>query len=161
MASATSPFGRLTHQILDLDYGDEQERLRYYETYAIAIHLQLLVLPVVGAIVIGVAGRAVTGPVLIMLGMALATILPGLIHLGRHNVRTESIAMSERNRGYTVAYAVSCLMLIAAVLARGTGSAFGDAAGIGAAVGLGVWFVAVAVASRRQSCRDDVADFGS
>ena len=158
MTSTASPFGRLTHQILDLDYGDEQERLRYYETYAIAIHLQLIALPAVGAVVIGVAGRSATGPVLIMLGVALAAILPGLIHLRRHNVRTESIAMSEQNRGYTVAYALSCLTLIAAVVARGTGSEIGDAAGIGAAVGLGLGFTALALASRRQSGRDDVAD---
>ncbi len=161
MASTTGPLGRLTHKILDLDYGDEQERLRYYETYAIAVHLQLIALPAVGAVVIGVAGRSATGPVLVMLGMAFAAILPGLIHLGRHNVRTESIAMSERNRGYMAAYALSCLTLIVAVVGRGSGSDLGGGYGIGSAVGLGLGFTAVALASRRRSDGDDVADLES
>lgn len=155
MTTTTGPIGRLTHQILDLDYGDEQERLRYYETYAIAIHLQLIALPAVGAVVIGAAGRSATGPVLVMLGVAFATVLPGLIHLGRHNVRTESIAMSVRNRGYMIAYALSCLTLIVAVVGRGTGFDLDSGFGIGAAVGLGLGFAAVALASRRQSDADD------
>jgi len=157
----TGPLGRLTHQILDLDYGDEQERLRYYETYAIAAHLQLLALPLVGAVVIGVAGRSAIGPVLVMLGMAFATFFPGLIHLGRNNVRTESIALSGRNRGYMVAYALSCLALIVAVVARSGGSGFGGGLGIGSAVGLGLAFAAGVLASRRQSNVDDAVDPGS
>lgn len=162
MATTTGPLGRLTHRILDLDYGDEQERLRYYETYAIAVHLQLIALPAVGAVVIGVIGRSAIGPVLVMLGMAFAAILPGLIHLGRHNVRTESIAMSERNRGYMAAYALSCSVLIVAVVARGGGgSGFGGGFRIGSAVGLGLGFVALALATRRQRNVDDAVDPGS
>ena len=162
MASTAGPFGRLTHQILDLDYGDEQERLRYYETYAIAVHLQLIAIPAVGAVVIGVAGRSAIGPVLVMLGVTFAAILPGLIHLGRHNVRTESIAMSERNRGYMAAYALSCSTLIVAVVVRGSrGSGFGGGFRIGAAVGLGLGFAALALATRRQRNVDDAVDPGS
>ena len=158
MASTTGPLGRLTHQILDLDYGDEQERLRYYETYAIAIHLQLIALPAVGAVGIGVSGRSATGPVLVMLGIAFAAVFPGLIHLGRHNVRTESIAMSERNRGYMAAYALSCMTLVVAVVASGSGSGLGGGFGIGSAVGLGLGFAAVALAARRQRNVDDPVD---
>jgi hypothetical protein len=161
MTWTTGPLGRLTHQILDLDYGDEQERLRYYETYAVAVHLQLIGLPATGAVVIGVAGRSATGPVLVMLGMAFAAILPGLIHLGRHNVRTESIATSKRNRGYMAAYVLSCLTLSIAVAARGSGSGLGGAISIGSAVGLGVGFVAAVLASRRRSGVDDAVDPGS
>lgn len=161
MASTTGPLGRLTHRILDLDYGDEQERLRYYETYAIAIHLQLIALPVVGAVVIGVAGRSAIGPVLVMLGMAFAAVLPGLIHLGRHNVRTESIAMSERNRGYMTAYAFSCLTLIVSVVVWSGGSGLSGGFGIGSAVGLGLGFAAMALAIRRQRNVGDFVDPGS
>ena len=158
MASTTGPLGRLNHQILDLDYGDEQERLRYYETYAIAVHLQLIALPAVGAVVIAVSGRSALGPVLIMLGIAFAAVLPGLIHLGRHNVRTESIAMSERNRGYMAAYTLSCLALTVAVVARGGGSGLGGGFRIGSAVGVGLAFAAVALASRRQGNVDPTVD---
>ncbi len=158
MTSTTGPLGRLTHRILDLDYGDEQERLRYYETYAIAVHLQLIALPAVGAVVIGVAGRSATGPVLVMLGIAFAAVLPGLIHLRRHSVRTESIAMSERNRGYMAAYALSCVTLIVVVVARGSGSGLGGGFGIGSAVGLGLGFAAMVLATRRQRNVDDTVD---
>lgn len=163
MAITTGLLGRLTHQILDLDYGDEQERLRYYETYAIAVHLQLIAIPAVGAVVIGVAGRSAIGPVLVMLGVAFAAILPGLIHLGRHNVRAESIAMSARNRGYMAAYALSCSTLIVAVVVRGSGSGSGFGGGfrIGSTVGLGLGFVALALATRRQRNVDDAVDAGS
>lgn len=163
MVTTTGPLGRLTHRILDLDYGDEQERLRYYETYAIAVHLQLIALPAVGAVVIGVTGRSAIGPVLAMLGVAFAAILPGLIHLGRHNVRTESIAMSERNRGYMAAYAFSCSTLIVAVVARGSasGSGFGGGFRIGSGVGLGLGLAALALAIRRQRTIDDADDPGS
>ncbi|MCP3909718.1 MAG: hypothetical protein GY713_02075 [Actinomycetia bacterium] len=153
MTNMTRPLGRLTDQILDLDYGDEQERLRYYETYAIAIHLQLIALPAVGAVVIGVAGRSAAGPVLVMLGIAFASVLPGLIHLGRHSVRTELIAMSKRNRGYMVAYALSCLTLFVAVVLRLDGSLRK-----GFALGLGFGFAAMALAIRRGYNTDDTVD---
>jgi hypothetical protein len=52
MAARTTQPGRFTRLILNLDYGDEQERLRYYETYAVAVHLQLIALPAAGAAVI-------------------------------------------------------------------------------------------------------------
>ena len=59
MVTAPETLARITRLVLDLDYGDEQERLRYYETYALAVHLQLIGLPAVGAAVIAVAGRSV------------------------------------------------------------------------------------------------------
>ncbi len=158
MTNIPRPLGRLTDQILDLDYGDEQEHLRYYETYAIAIHLQLIALPAVGAVVIGVAGRSATGPVLVMLGIAVASVLPGLIHLRRHSVRTESIAMSKRNRGYMVAYALSCLTLFVAVVLRGGGSGLDGSLGKGFALGLGFGLAAMALATRRGYNTDDTVD---
>ncbi|MCP4963485.1 MAG: hypothetical protein GY925_29980 [Actinomycetia bacterium] len=159
MANTMGPLGRITQSILDLDYGDEQERLRYYETYAIVVHLQLIALPVIAAVVIGVAGRSATGPVLVMLGTAFAPVLFGLVHLTRHNVRTESIAMSGRNRGYMIAYALSCSMLVLAFAARSSGSELRSGFGIGAALGLGVGLaVAVAMAVRRQRDVNDDAD---
>ncbi len=150
MATTTGPLERLTHQILDLDYGDEQERLRYYETYAIAIHLQLIALPAVGAAVIAVAEPSATGPVLVMLGVAFAAFLPGLIRLDRHHVRTEAIATSKRNRGYMAAYALSWLTLIAAVVGRGLGPDLGGGFGTGSAVGLGFGLAAAALTFRRR-----------
>jgi len=151
MAITTGPFGRLTHQILDLDYGDEQERLRYYETYAIAIHLQLVALPLVGAVVIAVAGPPATGPVLIMLGAAFAALVPGLTHMEMHSVRLESVAASKRNRNFMNVYAVSCTLLVIALVARGSDFGLGRSFGVGIGLGLALGIVAFALQSRRQS----------
>ncbi|MEI6403977.1 MAG: hypothetical protein WCP59_17520 [Actinomycetota bacterium] len=137
---------RITDLVLGLDYGDEQERLRYYETYAVAVHLQLIGLPVAGAAIIAVAGRSATGPVLIMLAAAFVAILIGLAHLKRHHVRAESIAMSKRNRGYLIVCACSWLALVSAIAVRGSSkSGFQSGMAKGAVVGLVIALVAMAV----------------
>lgn len=159
MASTTGPFGRLTQLILDLDYGDEQERLRYYETYAVIFHLQLIALPVIGAVVIGVAGRSATAPVLAMLAAAVAGTQLGILHLRRHKVPAELIAMRKRNIGYLTVYLLSFLTLIVAVIVRGSGPGFERSLGFGALLGVALGIGAVALQARRQ--RDlDPADPG-
>jgi len=155
MTTTTGPFERLTRQILALDYGDEQERLRYYETYAVAVHVQLIALPAVAAVVIAASDRSALGPVLIVLGTAFAAVLAGLGHLGRHHVRTEAIALRRGNRGFMAAYVLSCVALTAAVVTRTGGTGFGGGLGIGAGVGIGLALAAAALAFRRQ--RDDDA----
>lgn len=148
MTVTARTFRQLTHVILDLDYGDEQERLRYFETYAIVVHLQLIALPVIAAAVIGICGQNAMGPALIMLGAALTAMLIGATHLDRHNVRTESIAISERNRGYLVVYALSLLTVVLACIARGSGTTRGI--GIGAAVGIIIGLAAIVFAVRHR-----------
>lgn len=155
MAVASDSDGRITRLVLDLDYGDEQERLRYYETYAVAVHLQLIGLPAVGAAVIAVAGRSATGPVLVMLATAFVAILFGLSHLRRHGVRAEVIAMSERNRGYLIAYAISYLALVGVIAVRGSRSGFEGGLAIGAASGLVIGLAALGAQARRQRSAED------
>lgn len=150
MAARTTQPGRFTRRILNLDYGDEQERLRYYETYAVALHLQLIALPAVGAAVIAVAGDSAIGPVLIMLATAFLPLLFGLSHLSRHHVRAETIAMSKRNRGYLTAYAISYLCLVAAIAVRGTLSGLEPGLAVGAAFSLVIGIAAVAVGAQRR-----------
>jgi hypothetical protein len=155
MAATSETLGRITGLVLGLDYGDEQERLRYYETYAVAVHLQLIGLPAVGAVVIAVAGRSATVPVLIMLATAFVAILVGLSHLRRHSVRAEAIAMSKRNRGYMIAYAISCLALVSAIASRGSRSGFDGGLAIGAASGLAIGFAALGALAWRQRSAED------
>ena len=148
---------RFTQRILDLDYGDEQERLRYYESYAAMVHLQLIALPAAGALVIAVAGRSATAPVLAMLATAFGAVLFGLFHLRRHQVRTEAIAVSEQNRGYMLAYALSCLTLISAIALRGSGSGFEGGLTMGAVSGLVIGVAALAASARRQRNAEDTS----
>ncbi len=153
MPTDTTQPGRLTRLILDLDYGDEQERLRYYELYAVAVHLQLIALPAVGAAVITVGGDSAIGPVLIMLATAFLPILFGLSHLSRHHVRAEAIAMSRRNRGYMIAYGVSYLSLVAAIALRYSVSGLEPGLTILAASGLVIGIAAAAAATEAQRRR--------
>lgn len=136
MTTEPTQVGRFTRRILDLDYGDEQERLRYYETYAVALHLQLLALPAAGAAVIAVVGDSAIAPVLIMLAAAFLPVMFGLSHLSRHHVRTDAIAMSERNRGFMIAYAISYLCLVAAIAAHSNLSGLGPGLAIGVVIGV-------------------------
>lgn len=150
MATPAPSVGRLAHLILDLDYGDEQERLRYYEAYAVVVHLQLVALPAVGAAVILATGGTALGPVLVMLGAVLATIFLGKAHLRRHNVRLELLAMSRQNRGYLTAYLLSCLTLVVAFVVRGPESGLDRGFGLGAVLGLALGIAAVALRARQQ-----------
>lgn len=156
MAHRPDALGRITYLVLDLDYGDEQERLRYYETYAVAVHLQLIGLPVVGGAIVALAGRSATGPVLIMLITAFAAILFGLSHLQRHHVRAEAIAMSPRNRRYLIAYALSWLPLVSAIAIRGSRrSGFEGGMAIGAVSSPVIVLAALGVNAWRQRRADD------
>jgi hypothetical protein len=155
MATAPPRTKRLADLILHLDYGDEQERLRYYEAYAVMVHLQLIALPALGAAVVVAGGRAAIGPVLLMLAAVLGTVLAGTLHLRRHAVRLELIAMSPRNRAYAAAYCVSCLALVAAIAVRTGGSGFDGGLVIGGAIGAVVGLAAVAVRSSQQRTTGD------
>ncbi len=107
---------------------------------------------------IAVAGRSATGPVLAILATAFAAILLGLFHLNRHRVRTEAIAVSERNRGYMITYALSCLALIGAIAMRGTRSGFEGGLTLGAVSGLVVGVAVLGASARRQRDADDAPD---
>ncbi len=157
-STATGPIERFTHLILDLDYGDEQERLRYYETYAIAVHLQLITLPLIGAAVIAGTGPSATGPVIAMLGTAFAGITFGLSHLRRHNVPVEAIAMAKRNRGYQATYVLAFMTLVAAVVVRGSGPGFERYLGTGAALGFTLGIAGLARQVHRQRGVDHAAE---
>ena len=110
---------RLADAILALEYGDEQERLRYYEAYAVIIHLQLIVLPIVGAIVLFAAGSSAVAPVLAVLGAYVGSIFLGKIHLERYQVPMELIALSGRNRLYMALYAGVWALLVVALATAG------------------------------------------
>lgn len=155
MVTAPETLARITRMVLDLDYGDEQERLRYYEMYALAVHLQLIGLPAVGAAVIAVAGRSATGPVLVMLATAFVAILFGLSYLRQHGVRVKAIALSERNRGYMIAYAIAYLALVSAIAFRGSRSGFEGGVAIGAASGMVLGLAALGAQARRQRSAED------
>ena len=147
----TSQTARLTKAILELDYGDEQERLRYYEAYALMVHLHLIVLPVVAAAAIAVIGADAVAASLAILAAYLVCTLVGKLHLERHQVRLELIALSGRNRTYLVLYGIAWVLLLVTVAAAGVGdSSFGSGFAIGATAGIVAGVVALAVRANRQ-----------
>jgi len=153
MEKIKRPSLRIAEAILDLDYGDEQERLRYYEAYAVIIHLQLILLPLAAAIAIFAFGSSATAPVLILLSAGFAPIFVGKAYLKRRNVRLELIATSARNRLFTGAYFVVCSALIVALAGRG-GSESNTALAAGAVAGAGLAVAVVAFRSRQQRDAD-------
>jgi hypothetical protein len=146
---------RITEAILDLDYGDEQERLRYYEAYAVMVHLQLILFPLAGAIALFAFGSAATAPVLILLSAGFAPIFVGKAYLKRRNVRLELIATSARNRLFAGAYFVACSALIVALVAKG-GFESNVALAAGAVAGAGLAVAVVSVRYRQQRDADAV-----
>lgn len=151
MSRFPDPTTRLTDAILDLDYGDEQERTRYYEAYAVIVHLQLIGLPIVGAVVVFALGASAIAPALAMLVAAFGCVLFGMVHLQRHHVPLEPIAFSARNRLYLGLYALAWMLLVLALVTAGSdGSSFGRGAAIGAVIGAPIGLVALVVGVRRQ-----------
>jgi hypothetical protein len=81
MDSNPSPLTRLFNSILDVKgsiYGDEQERLRWYEGIAVAASIQWLLVPWVIAAAIWMGGRPVVS---YMLAVTAALYIPQLITL--------------------------------------------------------------------------------
>ena len=126
MSKLTTTSLGLTDAILDLDYGDEQERFRYYEAYAVIVHLQLILIPIAGAVAVFAFGSSAIAPVLAMLFAVFSCVLLGKLHLERHQVPMELIALSARNRTYLGVYLVAWLVLLIAIATTGlSGTSFG------------------------------------
>lgn len=149
MSTTHSPVGRLTELILGLDFGDEQERLRYYEAYAVMVHVQLIAVPIVGAITILLTGHTATLPVAVMMAAVFATVGVAKVHLKHHHVRHELLVLSGKNRQYLAASVGAGLALIAATAARGFEAGIDTDFAAGAAVGMGGALCAVALRARR------------
>ncbi len=151
MSTLTTATARLTDTILDLEYGDEQERFRYYEAYAVIVHLQLLVLPAIGAVAVFALGVSAIAPLLAFLAAIFGCMLFGRTHLERYHVPIELIALSGRNRTYVVLYALSWAFLMVALATAGIGeSGFGAGFAIGASVGAAVGLAVLVIRARRQ-----------
>ncbi len=140
---------RLTDSILGLNYGDEQERLRYFEAYAVMVHVQLIALPVIGATLIVGFGTHATAPVAALLVAVLASMLIGKIHLRRNHVRLELLALSRQNRKYLTAYLAAWLTLFGAVASRGLGH-LDPAFAMGAAVGMATALFTISARVRKS-----------
>jgi hypothetical protein len=85
-----STFDRLTAWILDPDgvmYGDEQERLRYYESSAIVVTLQAILVPWALAVCAWVGGRPVAPYLLAVAVLYLAPWFVGAAYVRRRRVR--------------------------------------------------------------------------
>lgn len=67
-------------------YGDERERLRYYEAHSAMLTVQTYLLPLVAAAVIAVAGKSSIAPVLVLTFVPLFLASMGLAYLKRQNV---------------------------------------------------------------------------
>lgn len=67
-------------------YGDERERLRYYESHSAILTVQTYLMPIVSSIVILIFGKTSIAPVLIVSSIPTVMALYVLIYLARENV---------------------------------------------------------------------------
>ncbi len=67
-------------------YGDERERLRYYETHSAMLTVQTYVMPVIAAIVIAIAGKNSIAPVLVLTSIPTFLAIMGLTYLRQEGV---------------------------------------------------------------------------
>jgi hypothetical protein len=151
--------------MLDLDgdlYGDEQERLRWYEATAVAASVQWFLVPWVLAVLIWAANGSATVPLLIV---AAAVYLPLLLlsaYAKRHRVRTLPDRWSRKRIVLTVASALPYLVIIggavrALVLQASGWPMHGMPVGmlIGLPIGLAGGVFAIRAARRREQAHEN------
>jgi len=67
-------------------YGDERERLRYYESHSAILTVQTYLMPIVSSIVILIFGKTNIAPVLIVSSIPTVMALYVLVYLARENL---------------------------------------------------------------------------
>ena len=88
-------------------YGDERERLRYYEAHSAMLTVQTYLMPVIAAIVISIAGKNSIAPVLVLTSIPTILAIMGLAYLRQEGVSLASNTFRKplRTLTYFLAYA--------------------------------------------------------
>jgi len=150
---------RIVRWSLDPDgdlYGDERERLRWYEGIATAASLQWIALPWAAAILVWILGRPAVLPLGVMLAALYVPMLMSTAYVHRRRVDTAPPSWSAKRIVITLASIVPYLLFVlgACYAYRATDAGLFGGAAIGSVIG-GVVAGATAVyQSRRRRLRE-------
>lgn len=158
MATIATPRGRtptidrIAHWALDPDgdlYGDERERLRWYEGTAIAASIQWLAVPWVSAIMVWVHGRDAVTPLAAVLAALYLPMLISASYVRRRRVETTPTSWSRKR-------VVTTLLLLLPYLLFAAGAMYyivDSATVVGAVVGIVVGSVVAVILLRYRTVR--------
>lgn len=155
---------RWVEWLLDRDgdiYGDERERIRWYEAIAVASSLQTFGVPWALAVTVWITdSRAVAGA---LLAVALTFYLPLMwtaSYVQRRGVRVYGKAMTAKRIVTTALFVVPYGLFFLGILDAfaGLGSSAATGAWIGGAVGLVVALVTARVHKRRAALRESTPE---
>ncbi|MFN8075149.1 MAG: hypothetical protein U0Q15_06975 [Kineosporiaceae bacterium] len=158
--TTTTGDGRIAAWLLDRDgdlYGDERERIRWYEGTVVASSIQGLAVP--WALAVGVWAHPDKGTAGVLLAVAIAFYLPLIWTAAwaqRHGVRVFNKTWTSKRLISTIAFVVPYVMFFIGVLRALSGLSGDTALGswIGAGLGILGGLLAVAVQKRRESRRE-------
>jgi len=115
----TTMLDRVVAWNLDLDgdiYGDERERLRWYEGIATAASLQWIAVPWAAAILVWVSGRPVVVPLTVILAVLLVPMAVCTAYVRRRRVDTVVRKWTRKRIVLSVAFIVPLLLFLFGVL---------------------------------------------
>jgi hypothetical protein len=153
MTTTTSRLDRVFEWFLDRDsdsFGDEQERLRYYEGTAVASTIQGIAVPWAMAVALWIGGRPVAPA---LLAVTLAFYLPLVLASAYVKRRRVRVQISNWSRRYKVLTALTLLpyLLVCAELVRLMLDAEGQlGAVVGGIIGAALAGVVLVIQGRRQ-----------
>jgi hypothetical protein len=153
----TTTLDRVVHWALDADgdsYGDERERLRWYEGMAIAASLQWLAVPWAAAVLVWLLGRPAVLPLAIVLVLMYAPMVLAMMYMHRRHVDTTPRSWRPRTIISAVLgglpYVIFTIAAIAAYQVPGdSDTAIGAA--VGSVIGAGIGCLALWYRSRRRT----------
>ncbi|XVV11380.1 hypothetical protein ACQP2X_42155 [Actinoplanes sp. CA-131856] len=149
---------RVVHWNLDLDgdlYGDERERLRWYEGIATAASLQWLTIPWAAAIMVWPLGKPAVLPLAIVLVLLYVPMMLSTLYVRHRRVDTTPRSWSGKRIFLTVVSgSPAALFLIGALYAYDPEGATWRGAAFGGAFGAVAGLVAQVVETRRRRRRE-------
>jgi membrane associated rhomboid family serine protease len=153
---------RIAHWALDTDgdmYGDERERLRWYEGIATAASLQWMAIPWAAALMVWIIGRSAVPPLTVIMVVLLVPIGMASVYVKRRRVDTDVKEWTRKRVVVSVLNGLPWVLFIAGSL-----HAFDDGAtntlpgmAVGAVVGGVLGGVAGVVGKRRRKARETSA----
>ena len=152
---ATSVLDRVVRWNLDFDgdiYGDERERLRWYEGIATAASLQWIAIPWTAALLVWVYGRPLVVPLTVVLVVLLVPMAMCTVYVRHRRVDTEVRRWTRKRVVLSAAFTVPLLLFLFGSLwayGKGGSSVWWGALG-GSVFGAGLSAVSPFVRSRRQ-----------
>ncbi|MEU4241444.1 hypothetical protein [Actinoplanes sp. NPDC026619] len=115
----TNLFDRVVQWHLDFDgdlYGDERERLRWYEGIATASSLQSMLIPWAAAIMVWPLGKPAVLPLAVVLVLQWVTMLVGTVYVTRRKVDTTPRSWTAKRLTVTVLMAGPFLVFMVGAL---------------------------------------------